>query len=71
MTGGFILIIVVTLKFTDNPQTFQMNFPKASQAKCMVDAEKIEQQLPFISIKTKCEPTSVFIPNETEGSINT
>ena len=71
MASDFILIIIVTLGFGDDSQTFQLNFPKASQAECIVDAEKIEQQLPFISIKIKCEPTSVFLPNETEGSVNT
>ena len=71
MASDFILIIIVTLGFGDNPQTFQLNFPKASQAECMVDAEKIEQQLPFISIETKCEPTSAFPSNENEGSVST
>lgn len=71
MTSDFILIIIVTLGFGDDSQTFQLNFPKASQAECMVDAEKIEQQLPFISIKKKCAPTSVLLSNETEGSVNT
>ena len=70
MASDFILIIIVTLGFGDNPQTFQLNFPKASQAECMVDAEKIEQQLPFISIETKCEPTSILPQNEMAKSLN-
>ena len=71
MTSDFILIIVVTFGFGDDSQTFQLNFPKASQAECMVEAEKIEKQLPFISIETKCEPTPVFPSNENEGSVST
>jgi hypothetical protein len=71
MTSDFILIIIVTFGFGDDSRTFQLNFPKASQAECMVDAEKIEQQLPFISIETKCEPTSAFPSNENEGSVST
>ena len=71
MTSNIILVIIVTFGFGDNSQTFQLNFPKASQAECMVDAEKIEQQLPFISIETKCEPTSAFPSNESEGSVST
>lgn len=71
MTSDFILIIIVTFGFGDDSQTLQLNFPKASQVECMVDAEKIENQLPFISIETKCEPTSEFPSNENEGSVST
>ena len=71
MMGDFILIITVTLGFGDDSQTFQLNYPKASQAECIVDAEKIEQQLPFISIETKCEPTSVSPSNENDRSVST
>ena len=71
MTSDFILIIIVTLGFGDESQTFQLNFPKASQAECIVDAEKIAQNLPFISIEAQCEPTLDFSSNENEGSVGT
>ena len=71
MTGDFILIIIITFGFIDDPQTIQFSFSKESQSECMIDAEKIEQNLPFISIETKCEPTLAFPPNENGESIST
>lgn len=71
MRSELILIIIITFGFMDNPQTIQLSFPKESQAEYMIDAEKIEQNLPFISIETKCEPTLAFPPNENGQSIST
>lgn len=70
MTSNFILIIIVTLGFGNSSQTFQLNFPKANQADCMIEAEKITQNLPYISIEAKCEPALVFPLNENEKSVS-
>ena len=71
MTSDFILIIIVTLGFGDSSQTFQLNFPQASHAECIIEAEKIAHNLPFITIEAQCEPTLGFSSNENEGSVGT
>ena len=56
MTSAFILVITITLGLGSDQQTFQMSFPKESQAECMNDAEKFEVPLPFVSIQAECKP---------------
>ena len=71
MTSSFILVITITFGLGSDQQTFQMSFPKETQAECLSDAEKFKVPLPFISIQTKCEPTLAPSPNEDEKTLNT
>ena len=56
MTSAFILVITITLGSGFEQKTFQMSFPKESEAECMTDAEKFELPLPFVTIHAECQP---------------
>lgn len=71
MAGDFILIIIITFGFGDNTQTIKLNFPKASLVECMIEAEKIAQDIPFVTVETKCESILAFPHNENGDSIST
>ena len=55
----FVLIILVTFSFGNEPSSFQIRLPKETYKKCMQDSEIYE--FPFkklhkvISVKTRCE----------------
>ena len=55
MTSTFILVITITLGLGSDQKTFQMSFPKESQAECISDAEKFEVPIPFVSIHAECQ----------------
>ena len=54
MTSAFVLVITITLGMGSDQQTFQISFPKETQAECLNDAEKFEVPLPFISTQAQC-----------------
>ena len=54
MTSAFVLVITITLGMGSDQQTFQISFPKETQAECLNDAEKFEVLLPFISTRAQC-----------------
>ena len=70
MTGGFFLIVIITLGFSADQQTFQISFPKESRAECLSDAEKFKKKLPFLSVVAICEPSLVY-PQNKKGETTT
>ena len=54
MISAFILVITIALGMGSYQQTFQISFPKETQAECLNDAEKFEVLLPFISTRAQC-----------------
>ena len=71
MISAFVLVITITIGLGSEQKTFQMSFPKASEAECLTDAERFEVPLPFVSIQAKCEPTLAPSPDEDKKTINT
>ena len=71
MTSAFILVITITLGWGPEQKTFQMSFPKESEAECMTDAEKFEVPLPFVSIQAHCQPQLAPSPNKDEDILKT
>ena len=71
MTSAFILVITITIGLGSEQKTFQMSFPKESEAECMTDAERFEVPLPFVSIQTQCQPQFAPSPNKDDGILKT
>ena len=71
MTSAFIPVITITLGMSADQQTFQISFPKETQAECLNDAEKFEVPLPFISNQAQCLPQLAPSSNKDDNILKT
>ena len=71
MISAFVLVITITIGLGSEQKTFQMSFPKESEAECMTDAEKFEVPLPFVTIQAECQPQLAPSPNKDDDILKT
>lgn len=71
MISAFVLVITITIGMGSEQKTFQMSFPKESEAECMTDAERFEEPLPFVSIQAQCQPQLAPSPDKDADILTT
>ena len=69
--GAFILVILITIGFGEDLNSFEIRLSKDSQSECLNDAKTFQFPLPIMSIETRCEPVVGYKSETQEAGVST